>query len=179
MKKNTVRLVSSAVAIIILAACAPAALRFIKFVMLPETPPFDLSISFEGLSPSQAPLSVSDMAVDDQTFRTLSSLNLHGKRRAPEGYIAFGTKNPTAEVRVLMVAQEPVTQNAELALPSKGSTVYLLKDRIWRAYPSIVDPAQQRLHIDCDPSVPGRVTVSVTGIDSGTRMTLVFPMNAD
>jgi hypothetical protein len=179
--KYVVHLVISALAVIVIAACTPAALRFIRFMMLPETPPFDLAISFSGLSSTQDPLSVSDTAIDEQTSRTLAQMDLHGRRHAPQTYLAFTTTNPTADVRILMLAQEPVTQNADLALPSKGSTVYLLRNGTWRAYPSIIDPAQQRIYIDCDPSVPGRFTLYVTGIqpDTRTRVTLSSPMGAD
>ena len=64
----------------------------------------------------------------------------------------------------MMLAEGTVLADTELPLPSSGSIVYLFKDGAWKPYPSISNPAKQKIRIVHDPRQPGRFTFDVTGI---------------
>ena len=170
MKRDVVRRICWISITVISVVCLPTVVRLTKYLMLPATPPFDLTISFHGMSPSEVPLSLSDAAIDGSMLDTLIRLNLYERIHEPEGVLWYTTKNPTAEVRVLMLSQDPVTRTTDLPLPITGSIVYILKDGNWRSYPLITAPARQQLHIEYDS--PRQFTLRVTGIRSDTHMTL-------
>ena len=159
------RIALSVLAVVVVIACLPANLRRIQRLMLPATPPFDLTISFHHLNPSPDALFLYDeTTIDGTILKTLSQLDLHGTPDGSSGMLGFTNVSPIGEVRVLMLAEDPVLSDTELPLPSGGSIVYLFKDGGWKSYPSISNPAKQKIRIVHDPREPGRFSLDVTGI---------------
>jgi hypothetical protein len=150
-------------AVVVVVVCLPANLRRIRHLMLPATPPFDLTISFHHLNPSPKGVG-GDITTDGTILKILSQLDLHGTPDGSSTFMGFTNVSPTGEVRVVMLAEGPVLSDTQLPLPSSGSIVYLFKDGGWKSYPSISDPAKQRIRVVHDPGLPGRFSLEVTGI---------------
>lgn len=150
-------------AVVVVIVCLPANLRRIQHLMLPATPPFDLTISFYHLNPSPKGVG-GDITTDGTILKILSQLDLHGTPDGSSPFMGFTNVSPTGEVHVMMLAEGTVLADTELPLPSSGSIVYLFKDGAWKPYPSISNPAKQKIRIVHDPRQPGRFTFDVTGI---------------
>jgi hypothetical protein len=66
----------------------------------------------------------------------LASLNLRGETHGGIGG-GGGTSQNTPDIEVELIALEPITKDAKLAIPESGYVVYVLKDGVWTAHPSI------------------------------------------
>jgi hypothetical protein len=166
------RLIIAGISMAIATLCLPSTLRAVRWLSLPETPPFDLTISFIPLRPSPYPLLLyTRTATDEKIDKTLGTLDLHAVEENSGGMLGFTIANPTSDVRVPALAEDAVDSDAELASPAEGSIVYLFRGGAWKAYPSIGIPARQRLQVVHDPHRPGRFRLDVTGIKLDTSYT--------
>jgi hypothetical protein len=65
----------------------------------------------------------------------------------------------------LLLAQEPVLKDAELAIPRSGEVVYLLRNQQWQPYPGeATTPAEPRIRINVEPARKGAFTLTITRI---------------
>jgi hypothetical protein len=63
-------------------------------------------------------------------------LNLRGETHGGIGSVGSSGQD-APHIDMELIALEPITKKAQLAIPKTGYVVYVLKDGTWTAYPSI------------------------------------------
>ncbi len=130
----------------------------------------DLAVEYRHLRAAENVLDIRQVDqnnnLGDAITKDVDQLRLKAAARGGSGgiYIKSGTNAP--KVHVLLLAQEPVLNDIELAIPKYGEVVYLLRNQQWEAYPrEVTTPAEHRIHIKVDPPKKGAFTLTITRID--------------
>ena len=96
---------------------------------------------------------------DKEISGELAALNLRGETHGGIGGLA--SSEPDApHIDVELIALEPISKEARLAIPKTGYVVYVLKGGTWTAYPSISKNDGRTLMIEpgMDPKFDGGQT---------------------
>ncbi|HEY4048346.1 MAG TPA: hypothetical protein VGM27_15895 [Acidobacteriaceae bacterium] len=141
---------------------------------LPRTPPYHLIVEFDHLKAARQPLEINDSRLGPDIARTVQRLNLNAVARGGSGgaeYIPDTPGRPT--VRILILAQEPVSRSAELSVPQSGNIVYLLRNQQWEPHPAEAAkiPAQETIRIIPDKDQPGAFEATLTGVAASRMFT--------
>jgi hypothetical protein len=150
-------------------ACGTLLLLFAP-VACRRTVPMDLVVEYRHLRAAEKVLDIRQVDqnnnVGDAIAKDVDRLRLKAAARGGGGgiYIKLGADAP--KVHVLLLAQEPVLNDAELAIPRSGEVVYLLRNQQWEAYPQeVTSRAEQRIRIKSDPKKKGAFALTITNID--------------
>jgi hypothetical protein len=102
--------------------------------LLPRKPVPSLNFDLVRVTAGDKPVAAaSDQG--EKISRELSALGLYGQTHSGvEGAMGTGQNIPPIDVE--LVALEPITKEAKLAIPAAGYVVYVLKDGVWTAHPS-------------------------------------------
>ena len=86
----------------------------------------------------------------------LAALNIRGETHGGIEQ-AGGAGQNAPQIDLELIALEPITKEAKLAIPKTGYVVYVLKDGVWMAHPSIVEKDKRALIIEpgVDPEYDG------------------------
>jgi hypothetical protein len=145
---------------------------------LPRTPPYHLIVEFEHLKAAGQPLEINDPRLGPEIASTVHQLNLNAVARGGSGgaeYIPDRVGRPT--VRILILAQEPVSRSAELLVPQSGDIVYLLRNQQWEAHPAeaVKAPSKEVIRILPDKNQEGAFEATLTGIAESRMFTFRPP----
>ena len=102
----------------------------------------------------------SDIATD------LAVMNLHGNVHGGIGGEGGGSGQNTPPIEMELIALEPITKEAKLAIPKTGHVIYVLKDGVWTAHPSILHKDKRTLTLEPGTDTRfdgGRVKLSEPG----------------
>lgn len=132
-------------------------------------PLIDLDVQFWHLRAADAVLDIRQVDqnnhLGDTVAKYVDQLRLKAVARGGSGGIYFSSGTSAPEVHVLLLAQEPVISDAELAIPRSGDVVYLLRNQQWEAYPEdVMKRAEQRIRIIADPNKKGAFELKITRI---------------
>jgi len=88
----------------------------------------------------------------------VDELRLKAVARGGSGAIYIDSGESAPKVHVLLLAAEPVLDDAKLAIPRSGDVVYLLRNHQWEAYlQDVLRPAERKIRITEDLNKKGRV----------------------
>jgi hypothetical protein len=90
-------------------------------------------------SPSSVGL---DIATD------LAVMNLRGNVHGGIGGGGGGSSQNAPPIDMELIALEPITKEAKLVIPKTGHVIYVLKDGVWTAHPSIVHKDKRTLTLE-------------------------------
>lgn len=82
----------------------------------------------------------------------LAALKLHGQTHG--GIRGLGGSSEGSAIDVELIALEPISKVAKLAIPKAGYVVYVLRDGVWTAHPSIIEKDKRILTIE--PGIDAR-----------------------
>ena len=87
----------------------------------------------------------------------LAVLNLRGNVHGGIGGGGGGSGQNAPPIDMELIALEPITREAKLAIPNTGHVIYVLKNGAWTAYPSIVQKDKRTLTLEpgTDPRFDG------------------------
>jgi len=132
-------------------------------------PPVDLNVEFWHLRAADTVLDIRHVDqnnnLGDTIAKYVDQLRLKAVARGGGGGIDFNTATNSPKVHVLLLAQEPVVNDAELRIPRSGDVVYLLRSQQWEAFPEeVMKPAEQRIRITAEPNKKGAFELTITHI---------------
>lgn len=145
-------------------------LLLLALVACRPTVPMDLVVEYQHLRAAEKALDIRQVDqnnnLGDAIAKDVDQLRLKAAARGGSGGIYFSSGTGAPKVHVLLLAQEPVLNDAELAIPRSGEVVYLLRNQQWEAYPQEVTArAEQRIRITADPNKKGAFALTITRID--------------
>src|SRR5579884_1350199 len=104
-----------------------------------RTAPMDLAVEYQHLRAAEKVLDIRQVDqnnnLGDAIAKDVDQLRLKAAARGGGGGIYFSSGTGAPKVHVLLLAQEPVLNDTELAIPRSGEVVYFLRNRQWEAYP--------------------------------------------
>jgi hypothetical protein len=96
----------------------------------------------------------------------LAVLNLRGNVHGGIGGGGGGSGQNAPPIDMELIALEPITKEANLVIPKSGRVIYVLKDGVWTAHPSIVHKDKRTLTLEPGTDLRfdgGRVKLSEQG----------------
>ena len=129
---------------------------WIAYPFLPHQPLPDINYDIMRVTPGEktvTPTSFlgSDMAAD------LLALSLRGDTHGGIGGAGGGSDQNAPAIRMELVALEPITKRATIAIPKAGHVIYVLKNGTWTAHPAIAQKDKRSLTLEpgTDPRFDG------------------------
>jgi hypothetical protein len=147
---------SAFVAILVIVACY-------------RRPPIDLVLEFWHLRPAEEVFDIRQIDQNNNLGTGIATqvdqLRLKSMARGGSGGISFDSGTGAAKVHILLLAEESVLNDAELAIPKSGDVVYLLRNQKWEAHPQEMTAAvEQKIQITADPTKKGAFALRITRI---------------
>ncbi len=128
-------------------ACATALfLGWIIFPFLPRKPVPEVRFDLVRVTAGDKPVvaaSYEGTGISSQ----LAALSLRGETHGGMGGLLSSGQNAPG-IDVELIALDPIMKEAKLAIPKNGYIVYVLKDGVWTAHPSIVEKDKRTLIIE-------------------------------
>jgi hypothetical protein len=141
---------------VVAVSCTTALFVFwIVSPLLPKKPVPSVSYDLVRVTPGNKPITATSF-LGKGISNELSSMSLRGETHG--GIEGSGSSSQDApEINVELVALEPITKEAKLAIPVSGDGVYVLKDGTWTAYPSFTkrDARTFRIRPGTNPQFDG------------------------
>ncbi len=133
-------------------------------------PAIDLTVEFRHLRSAEKVLDIRQVdqnnKLGDVIANEVDKLRLKAVVRGGGGGIYFESGTNAPAVHVLLLAQEPVLDDAALAIPRSGDVVYVLRNKEWEAYPeAVLRLAEQKIRITADPNKKGAFALKITRIE--------------
>jgi hypothetical protein len=111
-------------------------LYWLIFPLLPKTPIPNINYDLVRVTSGDKVVVATEYLGKDIS-NGMAALNLRGQTHGGIGGAAANSGKDTPEIDVELIALEPITQKAQLAIPKTGYVIYVLKDGTWKAYPSL------------------------------------------
>jgi hypothetical protein len=142
-------------------SCSAAILLYwVALPFLPKKPVPDVSYDLIRVTAGDTPVVASadkQRGISDE----IAALRLRGiSHGGISGLVSSGQNVPHIDIE--LIALEPITQKAQLAIPETGYALYVLRNGVWTAHPSILKRDGRTLTIGpgTDPHYDGgRVTL--------------------
>jgi hypothetical protein len=144
-------------------SCATALfLYWIASPFLPHEPLAPINYDLVRITPGEKAVTATSFLGSDIAAE-LAALHLQGNAHGGIGDGGGGSGQNAPPIDMELIALEPITKEAKLAIPKTGHVIYILKNGVWTAHPSIVQKDKRTLTLEpgSDPRCDGgRVKLS-------------------
>ena len=140
-------------------------LYWIASPFLPHEPLAPVNYDLVRVTPGEKAVTTTSF-LGSQIAADVGVLNLRGDTHGGIGGGGGGSSQSVPPIEMELIALEPITKEAKLAIPKTGHVTYILKNEVWTAYPSITRKDKRTLTVEpgTDPRFDGgRVKLSEQG----------------
>jgi hypothetical protein len=122
-------------------------LYWIASPFLPKRPIADIDYDLVRVTPGVKAVT-STSFLGSELAADLAVLDLRGDTHGGIGGGGGGSGQNAPPIDIELIALEPITKEAKLAVPKTGHVIYVLKNGVWTAHPSIVQKDKRTLTLE-------------------------------